>query len=569
MVANKQQRVELILIKMGLLDQEGLTKALDLKRQFPDKKIEHLLVEHQIISEFDLIRAYGVKYNLPLVNLAAQRITPEVLRYLPEAEARQNFVIPVHETEYVLHLATADPVNYYLFEKISQSCGKQVSPLLATKEDIQVAINLSYIQQNVNSILTEIELEYGDLQEAAEPEPVLSISENEMQSNAVVRVVSVILEQAHQRKASDIHIEPMENTVHVRLRIDGDLVETMSFSKATFSHLASRFKVLGALDIAEKRLPQDGRMSIMVNGEKINMRISTLPTIYGEKIVIRLLGSSNPKDIMSLEQLQMEPYIYAAFTKAIQSPNGIILLTGPTGSGKSTTVYASLKELAKPNVNLITVEDPVEKILPGVNQVQVNARAGLTFAAGLRSILRQDPDIVMIGEIRDSETVTIAARAAITGHLVVSTMHTNDAPSAYMRMIDMGVEPYMVASSVICVAAQRLMKKICNHCKEAYEPEADEWEIWRGERPEKIFRGRGCTQCNNSGYSGRMAIYEVALTDPKLRELVINKAESEVIKQHLVETQNFKDLGDNAQLLVERGITTLKELQKIRSTMDT
>jgi type IV pilus assembly protein PilB len=564
----KDERIEVILAKMGLIDQKGLMEGLEGLKKEPHKKLEEILLEKNIISEFDLIRAEGVKYNIPLVNLSAQKIQPSVLRYVKIDVARKNHLIPVHETEYTLYLATDNPFNYKVFEEISQVCGKQISVLLAPGRDIAEAININYIQQSVQQVLQEIEKEYGTLEDELEETAILNITDEIEEDNAVVKAVGIILEQAYQRKASDIHIEPGEKRVVIRLRIDGTLIKAMDFERTVFTHLVSRFKILGGLDISEKRIPQDGRMVISINEVKVNMRISTLPTIYGEKIVVRLLGSSKSEDIMSLEQMNIEDYNMESIKSAIHSPNGIILITGPTGSGKSTTVYGALKEVATPEVNVITVEDPVEKVLPGVNQVQVNSKTGLTFSAGLRSILRQDPDVVMIGEIRDSETVSIAARAAITGHLVISTLHTNDAPSSFMRMIDMGVEPYMVASSVVCVVAQRLMKKICKYCKEEYEPEEEELAFWKGEHAQKYYRGRGCPICNNTGYSGRVAIHEVVLMDPKLKEHILNKEESDVIKKHLDQERNFKDLGYNAQLLVERGITTLKELQKIRSSMD-
>lgn len=566
MVNEQKQSLEMILVKMGLLNETGLIKAAEEKKDNPKKSIGTILLEKNIISEFDYIRAMGVKYNLPLVNLAAQKISPVILRYISEEEAKKNVIIPVHETEYLLHVATDNPFKQVLFEKLSQLCGKQISVLLATKYDIEEAIRQNYIQQSVNNIMAQIEEEFGMAEE--EQEAIIDFNNENLKNDSIVKAVGVILEQGYQRNASDIHIEPVEDRVIIRLRIDGELVETMSFAKTAFGHLLSRFKVLGGLDIAEKRLPQDGRMNVYLEGEKVNMRISTLPTIYGEKIVIRILGTSNPEDILGIEELHMEPYNRELFEHGLGAPNGIVLITGPTGSGKTTTVYAALKMLAKPNINVITVEDPVEKILPNINQVQVNQKSGLTFAAGLRSILRQDPDIVMIGEIRDSETAEIGARAAITGHLVIATMHTNDAASAFMRLIDMGVEPYMVASSIVCVVAQRLVKKICKYCKEEYLPEPEDLGDWEGEPPSKLFKGRGCPMCNNSGYLGRMAVYEIVEIDSKVKKLIVQKADSSYIKKYLKEERGFYDLADNMQMLVEQGITTLKEFRKIKTSVD-
>lgn len=566
-MANEQmQSIEMILVKMGLLNEEGLLKAAKEKKANPKKSLETIFLEKNIISEFDYIRAMGVKYNLPLVNLAAQKISPTILRYISEEDARKNCIIPVHETEYLLHVATDNPFKQVLFEKLSQMCGKQVSILLATQYDIIEAIGQNYIQQSVNIIMAQIEEEFGTGEE--EKEEIFNFDSENLRKDSIVQAVGVILEQGYKRKASDVHIEPLENRVIVRMRIDGELIEMMSFAKSAFGHLLSRLKVLGGLDIAEKRLPQDGRMSVLLAGDKVNMRISTLPTIYGEKIVIRILGTSKAEDILGIEELHMEESNLKLFCKGLRSPNGIVLITGPTGSGKTTTVYAALKMLAKPNINVITVEDPVEKILPNINQVQVNQKSGLTFAAGLRSILRQDPDIIMIGEIRDSETAEIGARAAITGHLVLATMHTNDAASAFMRLIDMGVEPYMVASSIVCIVAQRLIKKICRYCKEEYVPEQDEMEGWEGEHPEKVFKGRGCPMCNNTGYLGRMAIYEIIEMDSQVKRLVVQKAESTEIKNYLKENREFRDLSDNMSYLVQQGITTVKEMRKINTSLD-
>lgn len=565
MVNEQNKSLEMILVKMGLLNEEGLLKAVEAKKASPQKTLSTILLERSIISEFDYIRAMGVKYNLPLVNLAAQKISPAILRYISEEDAKKNVIIPVHETEYLLHVATDNPFKQVLFEKLSQLCGKQVSVLLATQNDIEEAIRQNYIQQSVNNIMAQIEEEFGKGEEAEEE--IFTFDDDNLQNDSIVKAVGVILEQGYQRKASDIHIEPIENYVTVRLRIDGELIETMSFAKTAFGHLLSRFKVLGGLDIAEKRLPQDGRMNVLLDGEKVNMRISTLPTIFGEKIVIRILGTSNPKDILGIEDLHMglnQP----KFEKGLNAPNGIVLITGPTGSGKTTTVYAALKMLAKSTINVITVEDPVEKILPNINQVQVNTKSGLTFATGLRSILRQDPDIVMIGEIRDAETAEIGARAAITGHLVIATMHTNDAASAFMRLIDMGVEPYMVASSIVCVVAQRLVKKICKYCKEEYTPEQEELVEWEGELPERLHHGRGCPMCNNTGYLGRMAVYEIVEMDNKVKRFVVQKAESYVIKEYLKEEKGFLDLGLHMQELVKQGITTTQELKKIKTSLD-
>ena len=561
MAEEREKKIELILIKLGLLSEQGLMQAVEEKKKHPEKSIETILQEQEIISQFDYIRALGIKHDLPLVNLAAQKISVKVLSYVSEEMAKKHGIIPVHETEYGLYIATSNPTNYMIHAQIGQVSGKQVSLLLATKRDIIAAIDQNYIQRSVNDVMKQIEEQFGE-EEASAEETKVHDFDTDGKSESVIKAASLIFEQAYQKKASDIHIEPLEDLVLVRMRIDGELVETMSFAKTAFSHLLSRLKVLGGLDIAEKRIPQDGRMSILLLGETVNMRISTLPTLYGEKVVIRLLGTSNSEDIMDIEDLQIEQDSYAKLVRAMEAPNGILLVTGPTGSGKSTTVYSVLKRLAKPTINVITVEDPVEKMIPRINQVQVNQKAGLTFAAGLRSILRQDPDIVMIGEIRDNETAKIGAKAAVTGHLVIATMHTNNAASTFMRMMDMDVEPYIVASAIVGVIAQRLVKKICTYCKEEYTPEKEELFDWVGEVPEKFYRGRGCPMCNNSGYRGRQGVYEVINMDVELKKMIVRQADDSEISAYLKQI-GFKTLGDNVQMLVRDGITTLQEMKKI------
>jgi len=563
MAEEKEKRIEIILIRLGLLSEQDLMKAAAEKKKNPGKTMGEILREKEIISPFDYVRALGIKHNLPLVNLAAQKIGLKVLNYIPEEMARKHGIVPVHETEYRLYIATSNPTNPILHEQIGQASGKQVSLLLATGTDIEAAIDQNYIQRSVNDIMKQIEDQFGE-EEDDEEEQVFDLT-NDEKSGAIVKAVGLILEQAYQKKASDIHIEPLEELIIVRMRIDGELLETMSFAKTAFSHLLSRMKVLGGLDIAEKRIPQDGRMTVLLLGEKVNMRISTLPVLYGEKIVIRLLGTSNAENIMDIEDLNMEEQSYAKLIKAMEAPNGILLVTGPTGSGKSTTVYSVLKRLAKPTINIITVEDPVEKMIPRINQVQVNQKAGLTFAAGLRSILRQDPDVIMIGEIRDNETAQIGSKAAVTGHLVIATMHTNDAASAFMRMMDMEVEPYIVASAVVGVVAQRLVKTICKYCKEEYTPEEEDLFDWEGETPEKFYRGRGCPMCNNGGYRGRQGVYEVINMDAQLKQMIVRQADDSELGAYLKKI-GFKTLVDNARELVVQGVTTLQEMKKIKKS---
>lgn len=366
--------------------------------------------------------------------------------------------------------------------------------------------------------------------------------------------------------ASDIHIEPKQNNVLVRMRIDGDLIEVMVLNAAIHMPLVTRLKIISGLDIAEKRIPQDGRFSMEMGTKEVSFRISTLPSVYGEKIVIRILGD-NKVDLIPLPMLGMKEPDYNKFSRLIHNPNGVILVTGPTGSGKTTTIYSALDEIAKPNVNVVTVEDPVEKTMDNLTQVHINVKAGLTFASGLRSIMRQDPDVIMVGEIRDKETAVIAAQAAITGHLVLSTIHTNDAPSAFMRLIDMGAEPYVVASSVIGVVAQRLVKVICEECKEEYQPTDDELRYWDSRMMPKFYRGRGCSKCNHTGYKGRTAVYEIIMVNREIRNLIMERASSQKIKAEALKA-GFTDMKHNAMELIMEGKTTLEEMRKVINFMD-
>ena len=383
-------------------------------------------------------------------------------------------------------------------------------------------------------------------------------------------VWGTIIQQAVNMRASDIHIEPRKNNISIRYRIDSDLMEAMVLSISVLVPLVTRFKIMSELDIAEKRIPQDGRFSQNLGGKNLNFRISTMPSIYGEKIVIRILGD-NQINIVKATELGMSDENYAKFRRLIMNPNGVVLVTGPTGSGKTTTLYSALNEIAVPEVNAVTIEDPVEKYVPNVTQVQVNPKAGLTFATGLRALMRQDPDIIMVGEVRDQETASIAARAAITGHLVLTTVHTNDAASAFMRFIDMGVEPYMVASSVIGVVSQRLVKLICEECREEYEPSEEEllqWDTGSRPMPPRFYHGAGCPKCNHTGYKGRAAVHEIIVMNSKIRSLVMRNASSQEIKAAAAEDGGYTDLKQNLMDMVTEGRTTLQQMIKVVNFLD-
>lgn len=381
----------------------------------------------------------------------------------------------------------------------------------------------------------------------------------------MVRLVNSIIIQAAKMKASDIHIEPFEKTVRVRFRVDGDLKEIMSPTKATHLPLVTRIKIMSKLDIAERRIPQDGRVETVIDGNPIDLRVSILPTVYGEKVVIRLLYRNSI--MLSMEQLGFSKYNKEQFDKIIKAPEGIILVTGPTGSGKSTTLYTVLRELNDIKKNIITVEDPVEYRLLGINQVQFNAKAGMTFASGLRSILRQDPDVIMVGEIRDAETAEIAVRAAITGHLVLSTLHTNDTASTVARLVDMGIEPYMVSTSVVGIMAQRLVKRICKKCKKQRKSTIEEMQLLGLDKPIAISYGQGCNHCNDTGYSGRIAIHEVMIVDNDIKSLISTGQTSETIKE-VLRKKGMKTLNDSARDLVLDGTSTIEEMLRVTYSVE-
>jgi len=373
-------------------------------------------------------------------------------------------------------------------------------------------------------------------------------------------LVNSFIEQAIRRNASDIHIEPFENYVRVRLRIDGQLHEILKTDISALNAIVTRIKILGKMNIAEKRIPQDGRIGVTLDNNQLDLRVNTLPTIYGEKVVIRLLYRTGMQ--LRKEELGFCESDLKKFESLLMKPHGIILLTGPTGSGKSTTLATALRELNKPNVNIITVEDPVENMIEGINQVNVNAKAGLTFASALRAILRQDPDIVMIGEMRDTETASIAVRASITGHLVLSTLHTNDAPSSITRLIDMGIEPYLVATAVEGIIAQRLVRRICKNCKTAVHPTSDEAEILKIPKNSLIYKGKGCQACNNTGYKGRLAVHEVLVLDSSMREMIVKGANSDEIREFAI-NHGMITLWDNTKRNVLEGNTTVEELLRV------
>ena len=558
----KKIRLGEILVDVGYITEEQLENALTLQKSSDKKRmLGEVLIDLGYVKEEEILSELSRQLQVPVLSMEQLTSTAEVIATIPRETAVKLNLIPLYYEDDSLYVATDNPLNYYGFQELEEQIGKQIVPYLAKKEHIAIAIEQAYANKSLFNVVNEANQLYGrDYQEKETSETYQQMMDR-IDSSPVVKLVNSILTQAVTMQASDIHIEPKQNNVLVRFRIDGDLIEVMVLNAAIHTSLVTRFKIISALDIAEKRVPQDGRFSLDMGNREINFRISTLPSVYGEKLVIRILGD-NKIDLIPLPMLGMKEADYEKFSRLIHNPNGVILVTGPTGSGKTTTIYSALDEVARPNVNVVTVEDPVEKTMDNLTQVHINAKAGITFANGLRAIMRQDPDIIMVGEIRDKETAVTAAQAAITGHLVLSTIHTNDAPSAFMRLIDMGAEPYVVASSVIGVVAQRLVKLICEECKEEYTPTDDDLRYWDDKIRPKFYKGRGCSKCNYTGYKGRIAVYEIVMVNQEIRDLIMEHASSQRIKAEALKN-GFTDMKSNAMELVKEGRTTLSEMRKV------
>lgn len=551
-----------ILVESGYISQQQVESALAKQKTSGGKKLGEVILEMGLVSETQLARALEKRLKVPYVDLSTTKLDTAAVSKIPENIAKEKTVIAFQQMGNRLMVATNDPVNFYVFDELKVITGMEIVPRLSTKTQIEAAINKFYSTQAIDSTMSELESEAGsgDLsQDLANAE-----SEGRIDNAPIVKLVNMMVETAFRMKCTDIHIEAFKDRTRIRFRIDGELVEQdMKIPPAFHNSIITRIKILGGMNIAERRIPLDGRFGTKIDGVNLDMRVSTIPCVYGEKCVIRLLSTADDKT-RKITDLGMTEYNYEMFKQIIRCPNGVMLVTGPTGSGKSTTLYATLGELSQPNVNIVTVEDPVEKKIDGVNQCQINAKAGMTFAAALRSILRQDPDIIMVGEIRDGETADIAIRAAITGHFVLSTLHTNDAASTIVRLVDMGVQPYMVASSLVGIIAQRLVKLLCQSCKETFTlSDPEELKLMNMTKPVQICRPHpgGCKACHNTGYSGRTAIHEIIVTSPDIKELISNGATAEEIGAQATKNGTLL-LRDNVTKMVLAGRTSIDELVK-------
>ncbi|MBN6186527.1 type II secretion system ATPase GspE [Aneurinibacillus sp. BA2021] len=540
-----------ILIETGIISQKQLEEALEEQKK-TKLKLGDVLLKRGVISEQQLIEILEFQLGIPHVSLYRYKMDPTLSSLLSEEIAKRYLVVPLKRDGDKLTVAMVDPMDYYAIDEMRISTGCTIVPVIATKEEIQRAIGRMYgMQDSVRELMDDMALN-----KALEEEDLSD------EDTPIVRLVTQMFEQAVQLRASDIHIDPQEDGVRIRYRTDGLMRTERVLPPHMMGILTARIKIMSNLNIAERRLPQDGRIQLNVGFKEIDVRVSTLPTVYGEKIVMRLLDMTNA--LIEIEKLGLTKRNLAAFYDLIHRPNGILLVTGPTGSGKSSTLYAALNNLNEESVNIITVEDPVEYQLDGINQVQVRTSIGMTFASALRSILRQDPDIVMVGEIRDTETAEIAIRAALTGHLVLSTLHTNDAVSSITRLVDMGIPPFLIASSVNGVLAQRLVRRICPHCKQEYEPNGAEREIFakKGLKLEKLWRGTGCGSCNSTGYRGRMAIHEIFKMDDQLRQMITKGLPASEYKKYALKNGMIL-LFDDGLLKVKQGLTTIEEVYRI------
>lgn len=544
------------LVEQGLITQEQLEKVLEAQREAQGtKRFGDVIVELGFLSETKFTQALAGKLKVAYVDLSTVDIDEEAVRKVPEALALKHTVIAINIQGRRLTVATDDPINFNILEDIKVSTGMDTVPVLATKTAIKKMIGKHYSMQNVDSVLEGV----SALNPVEDEDD--DGSKDRVDSAPIVKLATTIVENSFRADATDIHIEPFKTYTRIRIRVNGDLVEMMNVANQVHNSLTTRLKLISGMNIAEKRVPQDGRFTQVVDGTTLDVRVSSLPTVNGEKIVIRIL-STGQIALRKITDLGMSDYNYRMFESMIKCPHGVMLVTGPTGSGKTTTLYAALGELAKPNVNVITVEDPVEKQIDGINQVQVNTKAGMTFAAALRSILRQDPDIVMIGEMRDSETAEIGIRAAITGHLVLSTLHTNDAASTIVRLVDMGIPPYMVASSLIGVIAQRLVKVLCPKCKTARMSTPDENKLMKLDHSVPIYESRGCPECNNTGYKGRTAIHEIIHCSAGISTLIADNASKEEL-EICAKKNGTKLLRENVSELVQQGVTSIDELVRV------
>lgn len=556
-------KIGAILLSENLITQEQLDKALEVQKK-EGGRLGSILIKLGYVDEKKIAEFLSKQHNVPYVDLSTVHVEPKVLNLIPKDLCKKFLVVPFDREGQTIMVAIADPSNVYALEELRFVSGFNVRPYVAVESAIREFLNKQIdAEEKVLAEFENLAISEFEFEESKE-EVNLTELKKEVDEAPIVKLVNYILTEAVKRGASDIHVEPYEKDFRVRFRIDGVMQEFIRPPKSIKDALTSRLKILAELDIAERRLPQDGRIKIKISGKSIDMRVSTLPVLYGEKVVLRILDKSNLQ--LDLEKLGFEPESLKVFLNGIESPYGMVLVTGPTGSGKSTTLYSALSRLNKEDTNIMTAEDPVEYNIFGINQVQMKEEIGLNFAAALRSFLRQDPDIIMVGEIRDYETAEIAIKAALTGHLVLSTLHTNDAPSTINRLLNMGIEPFLVASSTNVILAQRLARKICKNCAEKLKI-SQEALLDVGFKKEELstftpYKGKGCDACNGTGYKGRVALYEVMGVSDSIKELILRGATASEIKEQAIK-EGMLTLRRSGLEKVKTGLTSIEEVVRV------
>ncbi len=556
-----------LLLASGLILPEQLERALELQKENKER-LGDVLVQSGIITEQQLIDALRIQLGVEFVDLTAVSIPVELAKYVPRSLAKKYCIVPVKLVRDTLYLAMSDPLDFIAQEEVKAASRKRVIPMIATRRATEQAISRLYGNEGTARVIEEMKREAGVATPDIVPVQLAGQESDGSDGAPTIRFVNSLIECAFAERASDIHLEPQEGEMVVRMRIDGLLRRMLTVPTNLQNTVISRLKIMGGMDISERKVPQDGHAMLRVKGSSVDLRVSSMPTVYGEKIVLRLLNKSS--ELLSRDAIGLEGDDLAYYTALLKNTGGVILLVGPTGSGKSTTLCVMLRDLAREEVNIVTLEDPVEYYIPDISQCQINEKTGMTFASGLRSILRQDPDIIAVGEIRDGETASIAMRAAITGHLVLSTLHTNDAPSAVDRLRDIGVEPWLISAALRGVVSQRLVRRICPHCKRPYHPASDELALFgMDDAPELVFyKGEGCPECRHTGYTGRRAVFEILMLNAPLRRLINRGASVDELAAE-ARKHGFATMRERCRDLVLRGETTAEEAARtISSTMD-
>lgn len=558
MYQGNKKRLGDLLVDNNKITRKQLEHALKMQRT-SGKRLGEILIEEDFIQEDEILSVLQMQLGIERIYLDMINVDMNAVKSIPESLAKKYCLIPVYFDENKIVVAMSDPLNLFAMDDVKIASSYTVEPLIASSKEINSAIEKYYSSQYAEKAAEDLSKEK---QSFIQESTVDKLDFDEIKNAPAVRLVDSVIKNAVKARASDIHIEPFDKFIKIRYRVDGMLEEVLRTSKDTHAALVTRIKIMSNLNIAEKRVPQDGRIIISIDDKEVDLRVSTLPTVFGEKVVIRILNRDS--SVIGRDNLEMNSEEIIRMDSILKQPFGIILAAGPTGSGKSTTLYSMLSDLNTNDKNIVTVEDPVEYMLEGVNQVNVNVKAGLTFAAGLRSILRQDPDIVMIGEIRDSETAEIAIRAAITGHLVLSTIHTNDAPSSVIRLVDMGIEPYLVATSITGVISQRLVRKLCPQCKKSYSASSYEKKLLELTEEENVtlYHSEGCPLCGGTGYLGRTGVYEIMEITREHRDVIMKEKSSDKLRD-LAVRRGMKTLKQACTEKVISGITSIEELVRI------